>query len=224
MITNIFNPQCKEHLEAAPYVIGLIGGIASGKSVMAKRLSALGAKVIDCDKLAHELYAPGAICFDAIVKHFGHSVVGADGHIDRKILGPLVFNDPAQLQALNDILWPRLWEEVNVRTRDAFTQEGFRVIVIEAAILLQAGWQKDCHEIWSMIIPKEEAIKRIIERNGLSEEAARRRIDSQTSNEEIVEHSNVVFSSLWSHEYTQKQAEKAWAELQEQLRVVNSKM
>lgn len=204
-------------MPSVPYVIGLIGGIASGKSVMTQRLSALGAKIIDCDKLAHELYEPSAICFDPIVAHFGPTVVGSDGRIDRKVLGQMVFSDPSQLQALNEIVWPRLLDEVKKRIREAHSRDGFRIVVIEAAILLQAGWEKDCHEIWSMIIPREEAIKRIIARNGLSEEAASQRIDSQLDNETIVKHSNVVFSSLWSYDYTEKQTMKAWAGLQEHI-------
>lgn len=191
---------------------------------MTKRLSAMGAKVIDCDKLAHELYEPGAICYEPIVQHFGPEVVGADGRIDRRALGQLVFSAPEQLQALNGIVWPRLEDAVKMRVREACDREGFQVVVIEAAILLQAGWQRNCHEIWSMIIPREEAIKRIVERNGLSEEAAAQRIDSQMSNREIVQHSNVVFSSLWSHEYTMKQAEKAWQELQQHLKALQSRI
>lgn len=191
---------------------------------MTKRLSAMGAKVIDCDKLAHELYEPGAICYEPIVQHFGPEVVGADGRIDRRALGQLVFSAPEQLQALNGIVWPRLEDAVKMRVREACDREGFQVVVIEAAILLQAGWQRNCHEIWSMIIPREEAIKRIVERNGLSEEATAQRIDSQMSNREIVQHSNVVFSSLWSHEYTLKQAEKAWQELQQHLKALQSKI
>lgn len=191
---------------------------------MTKRLSAMGAKVIDCDKLAHELYEPGAVCYEPIVQHFGPEVVGADGRIDRRALGQLVFSAPDQLQALNGIVWPRLEDAVKMRVREACDREGFQVVVIEAAILLQAGWQRNCHEIWSMIIPREEAIKRIVERNGLSEEAAAQRIDSQMSNREIVQHSNVVFSSLWSHEYTMKQAEKAWQELQQHLKALQSRI
>lgn len=191
---------------------------------MTKRLSAMGAKVIDCDKLAHELYEPGAVCYEPIVQHFGPEVVGADGRIDRRALGQLVFSAPDQLQALNGIVWPRLEDAVKMRVREACDREGFQVVVIEAAILLQAGWQRNCHEIWSMIIPREEAIKRIVERNGLSEEAAAQRIDSQMSNREIVQHSNVVFSSLWSHEYTLKQAEKAWQELQQHLKALQSRI
>lgn len=191
---------------------------------MTKRLSAMGAKVIDCDKLAHELYEPGAICYEPIVQHFGPEVVGADGRIDRRALGQLVFSAPEQLQALNGIVWPRLEDAVKMRVREACDREGFQVVVIEAAILLQAGWQRNCHEIWSMIIPREEAIKRIVERNGLSEEATAQRIDSQMSNREIVQHSNVVFSSLWSHDNTMKQAEKAWQELQQHLKALQSRI
>lgn len=191
---------------------------------MTRRLAAFGAKVIDCDKLAHELYEPGAVCFEPIVNHFGSSVVGGDGRIDRRVLGQMVFSDPAQLQALNGIIWPKLFDVVQDRIRNANETEGYRVVVIEAAILLQAGWETHCHEIWSMIIPKDEAVKRIVERNGLTEDAARQRIDSQMSNEEIVKHSHVVFSSLWSHEYTQQQAEKAWSQLQKHLQDLQCKM
>lgn len=191
---------------------------------MARRLSALGAKVIDCDKLAHELYEPGAKCYAPIVEHFGPTVVGADDRIDRRALGAIVFGDTVQLQALNGIVWPRLLDEVQLRIRELYDKYGARVVVIEAAILLQAGWERNCHEIWSMIIPREEATKRIVERNALTEEAAGHRIDSQMSNEEIVKHSNVVFSSLWDNDYTQRQVEKAWAELQKQLSKVQCNM
>lgn len=208
----------KPHLNSVPYIIGLTGGMASGKSVMINRLEAFGAKIINCDTLAHSLYEPGAMCFDAIVSHFGPSVVGDNGQIDRKVLGAIVFSDPSKLAELNDIIWPKLLEVVKGKIREAHEKEGYQVVVMEAAILLQAGWEQECHEIWSMIIPRDEAIRRIIERNGLTEEAARQRIDSQMDNETIVKHSNVIFSSLWSYEFSQQQAEKAWNELQEHMK------
>lgn len=189
---------------------------------MTSRLAAFGAKVIDCDKLAHQLYEPGAVCYDAIVGHFGPTVVGVTGAIDRQVLGQIVFGDKSKLVELNNIIWPKLLDVVKLKIHEAHEKEGFQVVVIEAAILLQAGWERDCHEVWSMIIPREEAIKRIIERNGLTEEAARQRIESQMDNETIVKHSNVVFSSLWSYEFTQKQAERAWDELQVHIKQLES--
>jgi phosphopantetheine adenylyltransferase / dephospho-CoA kinase len=93
-----------------------------------------------------------------------------------------------------------------------------QVIILEAAILLQAGWQKDCHEVWSCIIPADEAVKRIISRNGLSEVEANQRIASQMDNSTIVANSNIVFSSLWSYDYSQEQAERAWSMLTKELK------
>lgn len=88
-----------------------------------------------------------------------------------------------------------------------------QIVILEAAILIQAGWETECHEIWSCIIPPDVAVQRIMERNNLSETDAKARIASQVDNSVVVAHSNVVFSSLWSYEYSQQQAEKAWNEL-----------
>lgn len=206
----------KPHLQPLPYIIGLVGGIASGKSIMAQRFADLGAKVIDCDKLAHQLYVPGGVCYDPIVEHFGRGIVNEDGTINRGALGGMVFSDPEQLTALNGIVWPALEKTVQELISKSY-KEGYLVVIVDAAILLQAGWQRNCHEIWSMIIPPEEAVRRIAERNNLPEEEARKRINSQMDNATIVKHSNVVFSSLWSHEFTQKQAEKAWAHLMSEI-------
>ena len=94
-----------------------------------------------------------------------------------------------------------------------YEEEKKQIIILEAAVLIQAGWENECHEIWSCIIPPEVAVERIMERNNLTEEDAKARVASQVENSIVVSHSNVVFSSLWSYEYSQQQAEKAWNEL-----------
>lgn len=196
-----------------PYIIGLTGGIASGKSSVADKLEKLGAAVVNCDKIAHDLYMPGKCCYKAILENFGTSIVKADGFIDRKALGDIVFNDKAQLDKLNKLVWPMILKEAK-KEIGKFHTKGFDVIVLEAAVLIQADWHDVCHDIWTCMIPQEEAIKRVMTRNGLTEAEAKLRIQVQPSNVEQVNAANVVICTLWSHDITREQVQKAWDELQ----------
>ncbi|XP_055840806.1 bifunctional coenzyme A synthase [Episyrphus balteatus] len=217
--TRIRPKEPRSNLPSEPYIIGLTGGIASGKSKMAQRLHALGAYVMDCDKIAHEIYEPDQLCYQKIVEHFGEGIVNTtDKTIDRVKLGSIVFSNPAELEKLNSIVWPELLVEVKRRIKLAHESSGTKIVVVEAAILLKAGWDTECHEVWSMLVSPDEAIRRVVERNGLSEEEARKRIANQIDNQIVVEKSNVVFSSEWSPDYTQKQAEKAWTMITTELK------
>lgn len=217
-------PYPRPNLPQRPYIIGLIGGIASGKSKMTERFEKLGAGVIDCDKLAHSLYEPGEECYQSMIDAFGQDILEEDGRIDRKKLGSIVFSDKDQLQLLNSIVWPNLLKKSKLRVKELHEVEGKEIVILEAAVLLQAGWESDCHEIWSCIIPSEVATQRIVERNNLSVEEAKARIGAQMKNSVVVDHSNVVFSSLWSYEYSQVQAERAWFELLSRLNIAPSKI
>jgi phosphopantetheine adenylyltransferase/dephospho-CoA kinase len=128
-----------------------------------------------------------------------------------------VFANKDQLQTLNNIVWPNLLEKAKEKIKQLYEEEKRQIVILEAAILIQAGWEQECHEIWSCIIPSEVAVQRIIERNNLSEADAKARINAQVKNSVVVSHSNVVFSSLWSYEYSQMQAEKAWNALLKRL-------
>ncbi|XP_011864166.1 PREDICTED: bifunctional coenzyme A synthase [Vollenhovia emeryi] len=195
-----------------PYIIGLTGGIASGKSSVAEKMQQLGAGLVNCDKLAHDLYLPGTECFNKIVEHFGSSILNPDGFINRKSLGDIVFNNKEQLEKLNKLIWPLILQRAKEEIYRLYNK-GCNIIVLEAAVLIQAKWQDVCSEIWTCIIPQNEAIKRVMDRNGLSEEAAKLRIEMQPSNTEQVKEANVVISTLWSHEETSIQVERAWGEL-----------
>lgn len=211
-------PEVRPNLPNRPYIIGLTGGIASGKSKMAERLGQMGAHVIDCDKVAHDVYEPGQACYEKIVKYFGNEILAGDRRIDRTKLGPRVFSNPQELQLLNSIVWPELMVEVNKRLaklRGAVQVP--KIVVLEAAVLLKAGWESNCHEVWSMIVPPEEAVKRVMERNNLSETEARNRLANQVNNADIVAKSHVIFSSQWDYDFTQRQAERAWQMLNKEL-------
>ncbi|XP_050090438.1 bifunctional coenzyme A synthase [Anopheles aquasalis] len=208
------------HLPTKPYIIGLVGGIASGKSKMMERFEKLGAGVIDCDKIGHQLYEPGEECYKQVVATFGNGIVHPNGTINRQALGAIVFADRSKLDQLNGIMWSAIRKRAQEMARSLYEQQGKEVVIMEAAVLLRAGWQQDCHEVWSCIIPREEAIRRLMERNQLAEKEAIRRVDAQvTSTEEIVRQSDVVFCTLWSYEFSQQQAERAWGIIQSELKL-----
>lgn len=148
-------PEPKPHLPNYPYIIGLIGGIASGKSVISQHFEKLGATVINCDKLAHEIYEPGTECHAKLAEHFGNDILAGDHRINRKKLGAIVFADKAKLNELNEIVWPALMAEVQRRIEKIRKERTHDVVMIEAAVLLQANWQHEMHEVWSLIVPVE---------------------------------------------------------------------
>lgn len=148
-------PIPKPHLPNHPYIIGLIGGIASGKSVISEYFANLGAYVINCDKLAHEIYVPGTKCHGRLIEHFGKEILSDDNTINRKKLGGIVFSNKQKLNELNQIVWPELLVEVERRIEIVRTAKSHDVVMIEAAVLLQAGWQRNMHEVWSLIVPSE---------------------------------------------------------------------
>ncbi|XP_018392343.1 PREDICTED: bifunctional coenzyme A synthase [Cyphomyrmex costatus] len=195
-----------------PYIIGLTGGIASGKSSVAEKLQQLGAGLVNCDKLAHNLYLPGTDCFNKIIEYFGSSILDSDGCINRKLLGDIVFNNKEQLKKLNKLIWPLILQEAK-KEITIFYKKHHYIVVLEAAVLIQAEWQNECNEIWTCIIPENEAIKRVMDRNGLSEEAAKLRINMQPSTMEQVKEANIVICTSWSYERTLVQVERAWREL-----------
>ncbi|XP_026736424.1 bifunctional coenzyme A synthase isoform X2 [Trichoplusia ni] len=197
-----------------PYVIGLAGGIASGKSNITKKLKLKGAGVVNCDIIAHDLYKPGLPLNRTISEAFGKDVLTETGEIDRKKLGQIVFSDKAQLEKLNSIVWPAVIAEAQRQIR-AYGESGHRVVVMEAAVLVRARWYQYCHQLWSVIVPRDEAIKRLQDRNHLTKEEAIQRVNAQPSNEEQIEKANVVFCPFWSYEYTQGQIDRAWQHLQE---------
>uniref|UniRef100_A0A182NM99 Bifunctional coenzyme A synthase n=1 Tax=Anopheles dirus TaxID=7168 RepID=A0A182NM99_9DIPT len=208
------------HLPPKPYIIGLVGGIAAGKSKMLERFRDLGAGIIDCDKIGHQLYEPGEECYEQVVATFGREILHPDGTINRKALGAIVFSDRGKLDQLNGIMWAAIAKRANEQIRTMHAEHGKEVIVMEAAVMLAAGWQRNCHELWSCIVPREEAVRRLMERNQFTEQDAIARVESQpASNEEMVRHSDVVFSTLWSYEYSQQQAERAWAIVQRDLKL-----
>ncbi|CAH1789636.1 unnamed protein product [Owenia fusiformis] len=216
LLGTLLKPPKPYKSESGPYIIGLTGGIATGKSSIAQRLEKLGAAIVDCDKLGHSAYTKGTEAFDSVVKEFGDDVVGEDGEINRKALGPKVFADKSKLEKLNAIVWPAILKLAQAQIQQHHAN-GCHIVVLDAAVLLEAGWDSIVHEVWATILSQQEAVRRIVERNKLSEEQAIQRIQSQMVNEARVEQANVVLCSQWEYQVTQVQVEKAWALLKERL-------
>ncbi len=203
-----------------PYVIGLTGGIATGKSAVTRRLQRLGAMAINCDKLGHQAYEQGTAAYEKLIAEFGRVILNDDGEINRRTLGSLVFSEKRKLNKLNEIVWPEITRMAEEKL-EKMANEGIEVCVIEAAILLEAGWDAMVNEVWVTTVPVDEAVKRIIDRDGYNEMQARIRIEAQMTSKERIDRSHVVISTLWEPEFTQKIVEKAWKGLAE--RAANSR-
>jgi dephospho-CoA kinase len=140
----------------------------------------VGSRGADDWAVAHETYAPGTPGFEAVVEAFGPGVVASDGAIDRRELGRLVFSDPAALKRLTDVVWP-LTAQLLRRRRDEALAAGVETLVIDAAVLREAGWDALCDEVWLLRSPRQVARARLMARSGLDEAAAEARLRSQSA-------------------------------------------
>jgi dephospho-CoA kinase len=192
--------------------LGITGGIASGKSAVAGMLRELGFRVIDADALGHEVMEPGTLAFGEIVAEFGAGVVGVDGRIDRRTLGTLVFADAEELKRLNAIVHPRVEEEM-MRLFGEWEKSGVTdAAFVEAALLVEAGYQKNLDGLVVAWCRPEQQIERLLAR-GLSEVEARRRIAAQMPAEEKLKYATEKIDCSGSLEETRRQVEELAAKL-----------
>lgn len=194
-------------------VIGLTGGIASGKSTAAEQLRKNGAHVIDADRVGHRVYEPGSPGFQKVVNEFGHDLVSADGTINRQVLGGKVFGDPAQMKRLTDIAWPEIRRMASEEI-EAERARGTSIVVLEAAVLIEAEWTDLVDQVWVVYVKPEIARERLMARNNLSADAAQARIDSQLSNKERLALADVKIENSDTLEDLLKRVEARWKKLQ----------
>lgn len=193
--------------------IGVTGGIASGKSLATRQLAERGAVVIDADKMGHEAYRPGTETFRQVVAAFGVEIVGANGEIDRKALGAKVFADPAERRRLEEIVWPAMRKMMEERLEELRAKD-VEIVVLEAALLIEADWLSLVDEVWLVLASPETARRRLMERNGLTAEQAESRLRSQLTNEKRRAYATVVIENDGSLEELRRAVDEAWAKLE----------
>lgn len=193
--------------------IGLTGGIASGKSVVASHLIELGAVVIDYDKLAREAVRPGSVGLDEVVEAFGEGVLAPDGSLDRAGLGRIVFADDAALARLNAIIHPVVRRLAAEREAAAGAAKAGVVVVHDIPLLIETGQAEAFHMLVVVHAPADVRVRRLIEERGMDPEEARRRIGSQAGDDERFALADVVLDGSRSVTDLRAQVDELWARI-----------
>lgn len=194
---------------ARPFVIGVTGNIACGKSLVLRLLRELGAETIDADLVAHQVMAPGTPVAEAVIAAFGEEIRGEDGGINRRRLGPIVFADPDKLALLDRLTHPPTVAAIH----DMVQASDSQVVAVDAIKLFEAGVADACDEVWVVTCEPEQQLERLMARDGFSREEALRRIHAQSPQEEKVRRATRVIDNSGSEAATAEQVRAAWADL-----------
>lgn len=196
-------------------VIGLTGGIASGKSLVAKTLRELGAPVIDADELARQVVEPGQPAYEDVVREFGPGVLAADGTLDRKRLAEIVFADENKRKRLGQITHPRIAQRALAQTAE-LAARGAPIVIYEAALLVENGIHKNLGGLIVVAAEPEQQLARAAARDGTGAEAARARIASQLPLADKLAVATHVIDNSGTPEETRRQVENLWRALLEE--------
>lgn len=190
-----------------PFVLGLTGNIASGKSYVLSYLAKHGAKTIDADLVAQQSYLPGNPAYDALIARFGDNILQPDGQIDRIALGKIVFADPAQLQVLESIVHPATINAIQKLINEARAAEDTKLIVIEAIKLFEGSMAQQCDATWVTVANNETRLMRLIQGRGMDPISAAKRLNAQSPQEEKAKLADFVITTDGSFEETILQIE-----------------
>ena len=190
-------------------IIGLTGGIACGKSAVSFILKKLGAQVLDIDEITHELLEPNGLLFNVYVQHFGKYIVSADGTLNKKIIGEIIFNHPDERQWINSVAHPILLNAARDFLEDCAAEGAVDIAVIEVPLLFEAGWEHLFDEIWAVNVGRAQQIWRLIQRDKLTQQQAVARVNAQMPPEEICRRADVVINNKKTTGHTRKQVFKA---------------
>ena len=190
-------------------VIGLTGGIASGKSTISSILRELGAYIVDADIIARSVVQKGEKAYNEIVQHFGSEILMPNGEINRKGLGHIVFSDIEKLKLLNSITHPEIINRV-LKKVEEYKCIGAKVVVIDAAILIEMGLYSYCDSIWLVIVDRETQIYRLMERDKFAYMDALNRIHAQYNNEKKAQLADVIIDNNKPIEEVKEKIEELW--------------
>lgn len=186
-------------------IIGLTGGIATGKSTVSALLAAKGALLVDADAIAREVMLPGHPVLSAIVRHFGSKVLSEDGSLNRKKLGEIVFTDASERKMLNEITHPAIRQEIIQRMNGYEAEFPDKLIVVDIPLLYEVGLDNLFSEIVVVYALEEVQLKRLMERDGLTAEQAQQRLDAQMPIEEKKRLADIVIDNSRDVAYTERQ-------------------
>ncbi|MDG1990583.1 MAG: dephospho-CoA kinase [Dehalococcoidia bacterium] len=195
------------------HIVGLTGGIASGKSYAAEYFIKMGARSLNCDVLGHESYKKGSLSYIKIVSTFGSDILDDNDEIDRRSLGPIVFSDSKKMDQLTSITWPAIKDLIRIKLNDFNVDDPNSIIMLEAAVLLEAGWDDLVDEILVIYAPVESVIKRIKSRDNIDENQAKDRINSQLSNEQRLKSANSSIENAGELVDFQNNLDSYWSDL-----------
>jgi dephospho-CoA kinase len=192
-------------------IVGLTGGIASGKSLVAKVFKDLGAHVIDADRIVHELLEPGQQAWEEVLAYFGSGIELPDKTIDRRKVGEIVFSDPEKRAWLNRCLHPKVFEVYTTQVRHLSARQPDAIVIFDAALLIETGYHKKMDKVVVVYADEEHQLKRLMEREGFTFEQAMARIRSQMPLSEKRLHADYVINNTGSREDTERQAREIFA-------------
>lgn len=193
-------------------IIGLTGGIATGKSQVSSILSELGAMVIDADIVAREVVQKGLPAWQQLKDTFGEEYFLSNGELNRRKLGQLVFSHPDELAKLNSITHPAIKAKIEERINDLKVQGYNGIVVVDAALLLEAGWETMVDQVWVVDAPIEKRIERLMNRDNLTRDQALSRINSQMSQQERIAKADKIIYNNSNIDSLKEQVLRIWHE------------
>lgn len=193
-------------------IIGLTGGIASGKSTVSSLFVQLGAALVDADQIAREVVLPGQPALEEVAAVFGQAVLQADGRLNRKKLGEIVFADPAHRKKLESILHPAIRSKIKAQMYAYEQEEPNRLVIVDIPLLYESGLQELFQEVVLVYIPAEEQLNRLTKRDGMSRQEAEARLKAQMPIEEKRALADYIIDNSGTLEQTKEKVQQYWQE------------
>jgi dephospho-CoA kinase len=196
-------------------VVGLTGGAGSGKTTVSRILAEKGAYIVDADQIARKVVDPGSPVLQEVVNRFGKEILCGSGTIDRKKLAGIVFCDPSKRALLNEILHPRILEEIERRIEEIGRQNDTAVIIIDAPLLIEMGYHRKMDKVIVVTATREQQVERLTKRDGMTPDQAQRILSSQLPLEEKLQAADFIIRNEGPLENTARTTEEIFKALQE---------
>jgi len=195
-------------------LVGLTGGIASGKSLACRIFRELGAHIVDADQLSREMVRPFSPAWKEIVETFGTDILGEDNEIDRSALAEVIFSDEKKRRLLEAILHPRIADETASRVAELEKKHPDGIIIVDAALMIEVEQHKNFERLVVVFVDEETQARRLMDRDLLGRADAYRRIEAQMPLTQKIEFADYVIDNNGSPEQTKKEVERVYGELE----------